>query len=140
MRAAAFERRKVATLAVGGLYSFFLPIRKTLPLGVQVAHDVGDAALVNELVSDRLTKGELGTGTRRFFENGQWCFNASIPADLFKQMKLMTLEDITDRIKCPVLVCEAADDMFFKYQPALVSNTLEDLATHIVLTAKDSAG
>ncbi|MEI9995027.1 MAG: hypothetical protein WDM91_10565 [Rhizomicrobium sp.] len=51
----------------------------------------------------------------------------------------MTLSDRAGEIACPVLVCDADDDAFFKGQPEALARALGRRATHKVFRQEDSA-
>jgi pimeloyl-ACP methyl ester carboxylesterase len=139
VRAAAFEHRLAAALAIDGVYDFYPVAYYILPPALRAAYDAGDASQVNNLIEEALTGDKLPTKARWAIEHRLWSFAAKNTADFLKMTELMTLEGVIDRVKCPVLVGEAADDMFFKGQPALVAADLGDRATHLVLIAEDAA-
>ncbi|KAF4634863.1 hypothetical protein G7Y89_g3240 [Cudoniella acicularis] len=141
VRAAAFEPRLSAVLAIDGVYDAFPVFYNIVPPAVRAAYDAGDTGKVNSLIGDALTSktSPAETKFRWAVEHGVWSFTASSAADFLKKTELMTLKGVIDRVKCPVLVGEAVDDMFFKGQPAQVAKELGDRATHLVLTAEDAA-
>jgi len=93
----------------------------------------------HELMEEALAGGKVSTTVRWTIENGLWSFLVKNTMDFIKMTELMSLESVIDRGKCPVLVGDAADDLFFKGQPALVAAPLGDKATHLVLAADDAA-
>lgn len=85
----------------------------------------------HELMEEALAGGKVSTTVRWTIENGLWSFLVKNTMDFIKMTELMSLESVIDRGKCPVLVGDAADDLFFKGQPALVAAPLGDKATHL---------
>jgi hypothetical protein len=50
------------------------------------------------------------------------------------------MRGLTDQIQCPVLVCDAEDDRFFRGQPEQLAGALGGRATLRRLTSADAAG
>ncbi|KAF2187380.1 hypothetical protein K469DRAFT_705070 [Zopfia rhizophila CBS 207.26] len=82
---------------------------------------------------------EVPAGLRWAISQGLWSFKVRTPAAFLKLAKNYSLAGIADRIRCPVFVGDAVDDLFLKGQPAAMRDALEDRATHVVFT-EDSAG
>ncbi len=139
LRAAAFEHRLAAVLAVDGVFSVFQAYQAMMPPDFRAALDAGDAEKLNAVIKGALDSGKAPTGLRWGVEQGVWSFKAASPADFMEKTKAMTLEGIVHQIACPAWVGEGADDLFFQGQPELVKAALGDRATHVRLTAKDAA-
>lgn len=139
VRAAAFEHRLAATLAIDGVYDFSLAVHNLLPAAVRAAYVAGDSNEADSLMQEFLASEKLPTTMRWAIEHGLWSFATRSISEFIKMTERMTLQGVVGRVECPVLVAEAVDDIFFKGQPALVAAALGDRATHLVLTAEDAA-
>jgi hypothetical protein len=51
----------------------------------------------------------------------------------------MTLQGISDKIQCPVLVCDAEDEQFFKGQPLMLKEALGERGHMALFTKKEAA-
>jgi dienelactone hydrolase len=140
VRAAAFEPRIAATVAVDGVMDGSLAFFGHLPPAVKVAYEAGDAGQVNNIMEELLASGKAPTSVRWAHDQGIYSFAVNSFSAFLEKVKLMTLEGILDKVKKPVLICEASNDMFFEGQPALVKQGLGDLGTHVILTDEDAAG
>jgi dienelactone hydrolase len=64
-----------------------------------------------------------------------------LPAfEALETTRAMTMRDIAGQITCPVLVCEAEEDQFFKGQPEKLVKALGKKATYIKFTTEGGAG
>jgi dienelactone hydrolase len=79
------------------------------------------------------------TSVRRAVEHGCWVYGCSSPFDFLERAQTLTLTEIAPNITCPVLVCDAETDAFFKGQPQALANALGDGATHVTFKEEDSA-
>jgi hypothetical protein len=87
--------------------------------------DAEDADAFNEGVRDAM---EHNPGLRWYIEHGLWCFRVPDPYEFFVSARPYTLEGITERITCPVLVCDAAEDHLNPGQAKKLAGALGDLA------------
>jgi dienelactone hydrolase len=139
VRASAFEPRIAATVAVDGVMDGSLAFSGHLPPDVKAAYDAGDAGQVNDIMEELLASGKAPTSARWAHDQGIYTFAVNTFSEFLEKVKLMTLEGILDKVKKPVLICEASNDMFFEGQPALVKEGLGDLGTYVVLGEEDAA-
>jgi pimeloyl-ACP methyl ester carboxylesterase len=139
VRASAFEPRIAATIAVDGVMDGSAAFLGMLPAEAQSAYESGDSAKLNDFMEKLLASGTMPTGLRWALENGTYSFAVNKFSDFLAEIQKMTLEGITDRVKRPVLICEASNDMFFKGQPEAVKKALGDLGTWVILTDEDAA-
>ena len=139
VRAAAFEPRIAATVAIDGVEDASVAFSGLLPPDAKAAYEAGDTAQLNEIMEAFLASGKAPTAARWAAEHGIYSFAVNKFSDFMDRVKLMKLGDTLKKVKRPVLICEASEDMFFPGQPALVKKGLGDLGTHIVLTDEDSA-
>ena len=136
-RAAAFEHRLAAVICVDGVYDLYESFTSSLPSALLTMLEVGDKKRFNECMQ-RATHAH--TKMRWAVEQGLWSFKAASAFDLIKQVEGMSLRGLTDRIKCPVLVCDAEHDRFFQGQPKQLATALGTRATLHLFTAEDAAG
>jgi hypothetical protein len=66
-------------------------------------------------------------------------FGCAAPFDFIERAQTLVLSDIVDDIACPVLVCDADDDAFFKGQAAALAKALGPRVTYKLFTNEDSA-
>ncbi|ANN65415.1 alpha/beta hydrolase family protein [Bordetella bronchialis] len=73
--------------------------------------------------------------------HGMWCFGASSPSDYLRKTLDYTLAGgIAERIRCPTLVCDAEDDVFFQGQARSLFDHLRCKKTLLSFTASEGAG
>jgi len=136
LRAAAFEGRLAAAIAIDGIFDVHGAYMSMLPPPWKSAN--GEE--VDAMVTNLLQSGKAPTGLRWGVEQGLWSFKTSSPADFLDRTKTMTLEGISGGIQCPVWVGCAGDDEFFQGQPEMVRDALGARATYVKLTMDDGAG
>jgi pimeloyl-ACP methyl ester carboxylesterase len=139
VRAAAFEPRIAATVAVDGVQDASVGFAGLLPPAAKAAYEAGDASQLNGIMADLLASGKAPTAVRWAVEQGIYSFAVKSFADFMECVKLMTLAGTANKVKRPVLICEASNDMFFQDQPAQVKESLGDLGTYVILTDEDAA-
>lgn len=139
VRAAAFEPRIAATVAIDGVEDASVAFSGLLPPDAKAAYESGDADQLNSIMEALLASGKAPTAVRWATEHGIYSFAGNRFSDFMEKVKLMKLGSALDNIRTPVLICEASEDLFFEGQPALVKKGLGDLGTHVVLTDEDCA-
>lgn len=116
-RAAAFEPRLAACIALDGVYDV---AASTLPEGVdpdraRAALAAADPAEIDADLTRRMAQEPV---LRWAVENGTYAFGVRTPREFIAALSQFHLRDgIAERISCPTLVCEAAADLFFPGQP-----------------------
>lgn len=136
-RAAAFEPRIGAVVTIDGLFDGYESVRALLTPELKTLLDAEDAEGFNAAMYAAM---EAETGLRWYMEHGLWCFRVPTPYDFYVAARAYTLEGIAERIGCPVLVCDAADDHLNPGQAKALAAALGDLATLRSFTAEESAG
>jgi pimeloyl-ACP methyl ester carboxylesterase len=136
-RAAAFEPRLAAVVVIDGLYDGYQSVTNLLTPELRALLERGDADSFNRAVRNGMKRN---TGLRWYIEHGLWCFRVGSPYEFFTSARQYTLEGLTDRITCPVLVCDAADDHLNPGQAQQLAAALGDRATLRSFTAAESAG
>ncbi|KAH7017126.1 Alpha/Beta hydrolase protein [Ilyonectria destructans] len=139
-RAAAFEHRIAAAIAVDGVYDVHEAYSKAMSPPMLAALEAADGDQVDKMVREQLAGDGVPVSVRWGIEQGLWSFNVNSATEWMNLVKPMTLKGIEDQIQCPVWVGEAQNDQFFLGQPEKVRDALGDKATYVTLTSADAAG
>ena len=137
-RAAAFEPRIKALLAIDGVYDFGQSLAQLLagPDWEKLLKG-GDAEL--EKAIERQI--ETSTVARWAARNGMWSFGIDTPAALLRAMQAYNLRDgVAERIACPTFVGRGQSDEFFPGQPEELMKHLKASATLVNFTDEEGAG
>ena len=137
-RAAAFEHRIKALLAIDGVYDF------GASLAVLLAGEDGPKLLEGDDVALEQAiekQTAASTASKWAARNGMWCFGIDTPAALLRNMQEYTLAGgIAEQIQCPTYVGKAESDMFFPGQPEQLLQHLTAPATLATFTDAEGAG
>jgi alpha-beta hydrolase superfamily lysophospholipase len=140
-RAAAFEHRLAALIAVDGLYDLGQTAVRNVPgtraeaerlLRAQAAPEL-DAAFEQTMTRDPIARWAINHGMYVMGVDTPRAFNASY-------LDYTLQGGIAEQIQCPTLVCDAEEDMFFKGQPEQLYDHLTCPKTLMVFTAEEGAG
>jgi alpha-beta hydrolase superfamily lysophospholipase len=117
-RAAAFEHRLAACVAVDGLYDLGITVTGAFP-GTRAEAEAALRADTAPEVDAALTDLMETTPTIRWAAtHGQYVMGAHSPRAFFATYLDYTLAGgIAERITCPTLVCDGEEDIFFHGQP-----------------------
>ncbi len=137
-RAVAFEHRINAVIANGGIYDFFEPMlakmelsREELMKWISSAPHELDDAIYEAMKNDSETR--WGT------QDGMWKFGADTPHELFHKESEYTLEGVSDKIECHMLVIDSEKEQFFACQPKKLYDALQSPKDLILFTAEEAA-
>ncbi|MFE2526642.1 alpha/beta fold hydrolase [Streptomyces sp. NPDC059382] len=140
-RAAAFEHRLAAVIAVDGVYDLGQISRRNMPgdrgqaerlLRAESAPEL-DAALEEIMARDATS--------RWAFNHGMYVMGVDTPRAFNASYLDYTLErGIAELIQCPTLVCDAAEDEFFKGQAEQLYEHLTCPRTLMLFTTEEGAG
>jgi dienelactone hydrolase len=130
-RAAAFEHRLAACVAVDGLYAFAAS-REFLGQDKPVSSDEELNALLEREISRNM-------GLRWAISQGMWAMQATSLLDCMQKMQQYTMEGVAKQVTCPTLVCDAEKDHFFAGQPKKLYDALTCPKTYLLFTASDAA-
>jgi hypothetical protein len=73
--------------------------------------------------------------------NGTWAFGAASPREFLRKVFDYNLRNgVAEKIRCPTLVCDAEDDLFFKGQAGQLFNHLTCNKTLLRFTEAEGAG
>ncbi|GHE63601.1 alpha/beta fold hydrolase [Streptomyces vinaceus] len=140
-RAAAFEHRLAALIAVDGLYDLGQTSVRNVPgtreeaerlLRAESAPEL-DAAFEQAMANDPIARWAINHGMYVMGVETPRAFNASY-------LDYTLAGGIAERIQCPTLVCDAEEDMFFKGQPEQLYDHLTCPKALMVFTTEEGAG
>ena len=140
-RAAAFEHRLAAVIAIDGMHDFgaaiIAPLAEHPVLGPLWA--AGNATAFDRVLLGALPS--LPTQPRWFFEQGMWAFNTPSPFAMLTQLKAYNLTaDVAKGIRCPAFIADADHDAQFAGQGKALAGLLGEKATYHLFKAADGAG
>jgi pimeloyl-ACP methyl ester carboxylesterase len=129
-RAAAFEHRLAAIMAIDGLYDFSESVLKQLgPEGTKAVRS-GNKKLVDQMGKEIQTNPDSPTSLRWGLAQGQWTFKTDSAYDFLKKTKEYSLKGLVKNIKAPVFVGDAQNDMFFMGQAGKLAKELGKIGTY----------
>ncbi|WP_147918298.1 alpha/beta hydrolase family protein [Ruania zhangjianzhongii] len=140
-RAAAFDQRIAALVALDGVYDLSLVATSLFPgdaaeaeRRLRAADDPEvDAALAAAMAADPTARWAI--------EHGMYVLGAATPRAFAAAYLDYHLRDgIAEQISCPTLVCSGTEDDFFAGQPELLFEHLTCTKTLVPFTADDGAG
>ncbi|WP_028926071.1 alpha/beta hydrolase family protein [Pseudonocardia acaciae] len=139
-RAAAFEPRIAAVIAVDGVYDAAAAVTAMFPLDADELARRARAPRDDELDDMLRTAIETNPTARWAFGHGQYVMGADSPRRFLASYLDYHLRDgVAERIACPTLVCSAADDLFFEGQPQRLFEHLTCPKTLLEFTAEEGA-
>ncbi len=139
-RAAAFEHRLAACIAMDGVYDLGLTVTRNMPGTRADAEAVLRAATAPEV--DAMIEQLMASdpNIRWAATHGQYVMGADSPRAFFASYLDYTLADgIAEQISCPTLVCDAHEDIFFEGQPKLLFEHLTCEKKLLDFTAAEGA-
>ncbi|MFI8365349.1 alpha/beta hydrolase family protein [Streptomyces sp. NPDC085612] len=141
-RAAAFEHRLAALIAVDGLYDLGQVAVRNVPGTREEAERLLRAGSAPELDAAFEQAMAHGPIARWAINHGMYVMGVDTPPRVFSASYLdYTLADgIAERIQCPTLVCDAEEDMFFQGRPEQLYDHLTCPKTFMEFTTEEGAG
>ncbi len=140
-RAAAFEHRLAACIAVDGVYDLGIIATSPLPMPRAAAEAALRAPEAPELDAGLAQLSGSDPTARWAFSHGMYVTGTPTPrAFLARYLDFSLADGVAEQITCPTLVCEAEDDLFFAGQPKMLSDHLEAPATLMRFTSAEGAG
>ncbi|MGB8212898.1 MAG: alpha/beta fold hydrolase [Anaerolineales bacterium] len=132
-RAAAFEHRLAACIAVDGMYAL-------IPTQYGQLNQKGGPALSEEQIEPFLAQEmQKNSNVQWAISQGMWILQASSLFDCAQKMGQFSLNGVAEKITCPTLVCDAEDDHAFAGQPRRLFDELRCPKTYLLFTAEDAA-
>lgn len=139
-RAAAFEHRLVATMALDGIYDFGPFILSKFGSSLESLFHSGNSTAFNSYVDEAVENPNTMTSLRWSIQQGLWAFNAKTPFEWISKIQPYTLKGLTQNISMPVFIGDSQNDMFFPGQAKLLAEHLGDVATYHRFTNIEGAG
>lgn len=138
-RAAAFDHRFAAIMALDGVWDFGAVIRHDFGPDAMQIYDSGDKTKFDQLAQQYLKPG-VRTRLRWGLEQGMWAFNTTSPFEFVTRVQKFSLAKVAHQIRTPVLIGDAEGDIFFKGQPQQLAQAIGKWATLYQFKNKDSIG
>ena len=132
-RAAAFEHRLAACIAVDGVYAL-IPTQYGKVLG-QAAASLSDDQ-IGAFLQQEMSRNP---NVHWAISQGMWSMQAGSLSDVARKMAAYNLEGVAGLIACPTLVCDAEADHAFAGQPRRLFDELRCPKTYLLFTAEDAA-
>lgn len=139
-RAAAFEHRIAAVMAIDGLFDIGANTLQEFPPEAQALFNSGNKTAFNYALDKALEDPDTPTSVRWAIQQGEWAFKAPTPYDWLSELQKYGLTDVIGNVTVPVFVADPDNDDFFSGQPQILADHLGDLATHHVFESIDGAG
>ena len=135
-RAAAYEHRLAACVAIDGVYSYAEMIQ-TFSSGLSASSAEVEAEIYNAVAHLMM---QSSTTARWAITQGMWNFAAASPYDYLQKTRPYTLEGIAQHISCPTLICDAQQDLFFQGQARKLYDALTCPKTYLSFSEEEGAG
>jgi len=136
-RTATREHRLAAVACIDGILDVHAAYLRQMPPELLAHVKAGDFNAAEAALRMAM---KIHTGQRWAVEHGKWVYGVDSAAAFLDRAKNMTLAAAdVETVTCPVLVCDAVDDLFFKNQPKALAKALGEKATYVAFTAEDSA-
>jgi pimeloyl-ACP methyl ester carboxylesterase len=140
-RAAAFEHRLAACMAVDGLYDLGVIATTGLPGDREQAERILRADSAPEADAAMAAQMAANPTMRWAITHGMYVMGASTPRQFAASYLDYSLAGgIAEKIRCPTLICEAEEDIFFQGQPEAVYDHLTCPQTLMRFTSAEGAG
>lgn len=136
-RIAAFDERVAAVVAIDGVYDYYDTVTHHLNPRVLKVLESGNKTAFNAIIDKG--KDQLSTTTRWGLDQGLWSFNTPTVYDYYEATKNFTLKGLTDKIKAPVFIGNAEQDMFFDGQPQEMAKHMGDRGLLYSFNTTDAA-
>ena len=140
-RAAAFEHRLAACVAMDGVYDLGLTVTQNMPgtrAEAEAALRAETAPELDAMIEQLMT---VNPNIRWAATHGQYVMGVDSPRAFFASYLDYTLADgIAEQITCPTLVCDAQEDIFFDGQPKALFEHLTCEKTLLDFTTAEGAG
>ncbi|KAK4083001.1 uncharacterized protein Triagg1_1891 [Trichoderma aggressivum f. europaeum] len=140
IRAAAFEPRIAAAMAIDGVSDFGEAILQKFPPELLNLYKAGNKEAVDQAVVSAVSNPEAPTSFRWAIEQGLWAFNTKSPYEWATKCMDYKLGDAIHNIKVPFFVADAENDDLLPGQAKIVAETVGERATYHLFTAEDGAG
>jgi len=138
-RAAAFDPRLAACIAVDGVYDLGITATGFLPGDREEAERMLRAAEAPDVDAGIAAAMAHNPVVRWATTHGCYVMGTPTPRAFLASYLDYTLDGVAEKIACPTLVCEAEDDLFFTGQPEMLYDHLTCPRTLLRFTDADGA-
>ncbi|GAA1991458.1 alpha/beta hydrolase family protein [Amycolatopsis minnesotensis] len=140
-RAAAFEHRLAAVIALDGVYDVSSIVTSSAT-GDRAEFERRLRAASDPELDAEFDRAMAASPVARWAMNqGMWAMGAGTPRAFGAALLDYRLGDgVAEKIQCPTLVCEAAEDLFFAGQPQQLYDHLTCPKTLLAFTEEEGAG
>lgn len=135
-RAAAYEHRLAACIAVDGVFSFYESIQPFFPRSFSdrsQAQGQDLEALSHAAIQQSIT-------LRWAIMQGLWTFGAPSFSAFVRLASAYTMEGIAGQIRCPTLICDSEHDQFFAGQARKLYDALTCSKSYHLFSGEEGAG
>ncbi|KAK6453364.1 hypothetical protein FP744_10009616 [Trichoderma asperellum] len=139
-RAAAFEPRLAAVMAVDGASDFGATIHGKFPPEMAALFKSGNKEAVDQAMAQTLASPGAPTPLRWGMEHGMWAFNTKSPFEWATRCLDFKLGDAIHNIKMPFFVADAENDDLMPGQAKGVAEAVGEVATYHLFSTEDGAG
>lgn len=139
-RAAAFDKRIVAVLALDGVVDYGRRALTSYSADVQALYHDGRQQEFDDAVHKFFEQDNLTTAARWAYEHGKFSFNTQSPYELVTKRMAMNLDGHYDQIQVPVFVADVDRETSFPGQAKELADALGDRATYRLFTSEEGAG
>lgn len=131
LRAAAFDQRIKAVVAIDGIWDFYASATQPVPSDLLSLFEAGERDEFDRQLLQRrhADDGSLTTKAAWGLDQGLWSFYTHSPFEFLTQAKGYKVADFVDRIRVPVFIGNAQYETFVPGQPAQLREALGDLGT-----------
>ncbi|KAH6611261.1 20-hydroxy-prefusarin hydrolase [Trichoderma cornu-damae] len=139
-RAAAFEPRLAAAMAIDGVRDFGATVVGKFPPELAVLFKSGNKEAVDQAVRDAVASPGAPTPFRWAIEHGLWAFNTKSPFEWATRCLDFKLGDAVRNIKMPFFVADAENDDLLPGQARALAQEVGESATYHLFAAEEGAG
>ncbi|KAF3492149.1 2,6-dihydropseudooxynicotine hydrolase [Arthroderma uncinatum] len=140
-RAAAFEHRIAAVIAIDGIYDFGQAMLEPFPSEFKAVFESKNAKLFDSILGKILADPSSPSAIRWGVQQGLWSFNTESPFNWLSATQAYNMAGFTEKITVPVFVANAQNDQFFPGQAKRLADKIgSKLATYHEFNAIDGAG
>ena len=139
-RAAAYEHRLAACIAVDGVFSFFEGIQPFFPraFSERASAQGQDLEALYQAAGQVLMQQSITL--RWAITQGMWTFGAPSLSAYVRLASAYTMEGIAGQITCPTLICDGEHDQFFAGQAKKLYDALTCSKSYHLFSEEEGAG
>jgi len=139
-RAAAYEHRLTACIAVDGLYSFSESIQRYFPRSFAEPSQTQEQDLEALSLAAAEALMQRSITLRWAITQGLWTFGVPSVYAYMKLTSAYTMEGIAGQITCPTLICDGEHDQFFAGQAKKLYDALTCTKSYHLFSEEEGAG